>query len=378
MVKASKTKNSIPINRPMLGDEEIQAVTEVMKSGIISNKSGSGPHVLKFEKAFAQFIGVKYALAFNNGTSALHASLLAADVGPGDEVIVPSFTFVSTAEAVVLIGAKPVFVDINPKTYCLDPDAFKRGITRHTKAVIPVHLYGLPADMNSIIEIAEKNDIEVIEDAAQAHGAEYHGKKAGSLGDMACFSFYASKNMTTGEGGMVTSDDRKFIEKLHLIRVHGERKEYRSVTVGHNYRLPEIEGAIGYIQLSKLPKFLEKRRRNAKLLTEKLDAVKQLELPFEYSGSKHAWYVYTARLKGANSGKRNKLVKTLNRHRIGATVYYPIPIHKMPYYRENFGNFQLSITEKASRQVFSLPVHPGVKDEEIDYIAKTITRTINK
>ncbi len=378
LVRGSKITKTIPINMPLFSGEEVQAVTKVLKSGIVTNKSGSGPKVLQFERAFAHYVGVKYSLAFNNGTAALHASLLAADVGPEDEVIVPSFTFVATAECVALTGAKPVFVDIDPLSYCMDPESFRHAITGKTRAVIPVHLYGLPADMAVINEIAQKNELIVIEDAAQAHGAEYYGKKAGALGDMACFSFYASKNMTTGEGGMVTAVNRKFLEKLHLIRVHGESREYRSITIGHNYRLPEMEAAIGCVQLSKLPKFLEKRRKNAALLTEKLSDIKSLELPMAYEGRKHGWYVYTVRLKGANSGKRNKFVKHLNRRRVGAAVYYPVPIHKMPYYREQFDEFNLPNTEKASRQVFSLPVHPGIGEMEINHIAKTVEKALRK
>ena len=368
----------ISINKPIIGYEEIKAVTDVLSSGVLTDKSGSGPQVLRFEKAFARYIEGKYAVAFNNGTSALHASLLAADVGPRDEVIVPSFTFVATAESVALAGAKPVFVDVDPKTYCMELESLRQAITERTKAIIPVHLYGSTADMAPIMELARRHGITVIEDAAQAHGAEYHGKKAGILGDMACFSFYASKNMTTGEGGMVTTNNMAFMDRLHLIRVHGERNEYRSVMVGCNYRLPEIEAAIGLVQLSKLPGFLEKRRVNAAFLLERLAGLKGVELPVEGKGCKHSWYVFTIRLKGANSGKRDKVVKALHRRQVGAAVYYPIPIHRMLFYREQFGEFSLPETEKASRQVISLPVHPAVDEVALNHIARAVENTVVK
>ena len=378
MVGSSKITGMIPINKPIIGYEEIKAVTDVLSSGVLTDKSGSGPQVLRFEKAFARYIEAKYAVAFNNGTSALHASLLAADVGLGDEVIVPSFTFVATAESVALAGARLVFADIDPKTYCIDLESLRQAITERTKAIIPVHLYGLTVDMAPIMELARRHDITVIEDAAQAHGAEYHGKKAGVLGDMACFSFYASKNMTTGEGGMVTTNNMEFMDRLHSIRVHGERNEYRSVMIGHNYRLPEIEAAIGHVQLSKLPGFLEKRRKNAAFLLERLAGLKGVEFPVEGEGCKHSWYVFTIRLKGVNSGKRDKVVKALHRRQVGAAVYYPIPIHRMLFYREQFGEFSLPETEKASRQVISLPVHPAVDEVALNHIARAVENTVVK
>jgi len=366
----------IPINRPIIDEEEIQAVIKVLRSGILTEKSGHGPFASKFEKAFANYIGSKYAVSFNSGTSALHAALLAAGVGPKDEVIVPSFTFVATAEVVVLAGAKPIFVDIDPKTYCMKPEEVKHAISGRTKAIIPVHLYGHPCDMDPLIECAHEHGIIVIEDAAQAHGAEYKGKKSGALGDLACFSFYATKNMTTGEGGMITTNSEEFMEKVRLIRSHGEKEPYKSVMVGHNYRLPEIEAAIGLVQLGKLPKFLEARRKNAMFLMKELISVESLQMPVEYNGYKHSWYLFTVRLKGASSKIRNKMVRKLREEYVGAAVYYPIPIHKMPYYLELFGKVNLPETEEAAQQVISLPVHPAIREVELDHIVNAVKKVV--
>lgn len=356
----------------MFGREEIRAAVRVLRSGILTDRDGSGPQVLDFQNAFASYVGAKHAVATNSGTAALQASLLAAGVEAGDEVIVPSFTFVATAETIALTGARPVFVDIDPRTYNMDPKEVEEAITTKTRAIIPVHLYGLTADMDPIVEIARKNNIVVIEDAAQAHGAEYKGRKAGALGDLACFSFYGSKNITTGEGGMVTTDNRRYMETLRALRSHGEDRPNQSVMLGSNYRMPEIEAAIGLAQLSKLPIFLEARRRNAAILSEGLAGIKGLQLPHEPDGYTHSWNVFTLRLRGANAAKRNKMVSRLRERRVGAQVYYPRPIHLMPYYRRLYGRVRLARTETASRQVFSLPVHPALKDRELDLIVKAV------
>jgi len=366
-------QKTIPINRPQIDDQEIEAATKVLRSGILTGHPGRGPMVTKFENAFAEFADAKHAVAVNSGTAALHMALLAAGVTSGDQVIVPSFTFVATAEAVALVGARPVFVDIDSFTYNISSEKIEGAITKKTKAVIPVDLYGLSADMETIRGIAQNHDLMVIEDAAQAHGALYHGKPPGAFTDIACWSFYATKNMTTGEGGMVTTNKDELVEKLRSIRVHGERESYKSSLLGHNYRMPEIEAAIGYVQLQKLPKFVEKRRRNAKLLTEKFSEIKELRLPTEPQGYKHGWYLYSVRLLAANAAMRNRIIEKLKRQGVGAEVYYRTPIHLMPYYRK-FGEYSLPETERAAEQVFSLPVHPSVTLEDIDYIVKSVKK----
>jgi dTDP-4-amino-4,6-dideoxygalactose transaminase len=361
----------IPINAPQIGKEEIEAVVKVLKSGILTHGLGAGPMVTKFEKEFTNFVKTKHSIAVNSGTAALHTAIVAADIKLGDEVILPSFTFVATAEVVVIAGAKPVFVDIDPETYNIFPEKIEKAITKKTKAIIPVDLYGLPSDMQPIREIADKHGLVIIEDAAQAHGAIYKGKPAGAFADAACWSFYASKNMTTGEGGMITTNNNELAEKLRFIRNHGEKEKYKSLMLGYNYRMPEIQAAIGCVQLKKLPKFLAKRSENAKRLTEKLKKAKKLQLPKEPKGYKHSWYLYTVRMKGAKKEERDKIVKELKREGIGAEVYYMHPVHLLPHYRK-FGKYPLPETEKAAHQVFSLPIHPGVAGEQIHFISKTV------
>lgn len=372
-------RSLLRINQPCIGKEEIEAVTEVLKDGLLTDKSGAGPQVLQFERAFSKYTGAKYAIAVNSGTAALHASLMASNIGQGDEVLVPSFTFPATAGAVLLVGAKPIFIDIDPKTYCMRVDLIESKISNRTSAIIPVHLYGLPADMSPIIKVARQSGLTVIEDAAQALGAEYQNKKIGNIGDASCFSFYGVKNITTGEGGMVTTNEAEFAEKIRRIRVHGEERPYWVSTLRHNYRMPEIAASIGTIQLKKLPTFLEKRRKNAEHLTKKLQDTKKLDLTLEPEGSKHAWHLYTVRMRGANAGKRNRVVSKLRSKNIGADVYYETPVHLLPLYRKySSQKVDLQETEKASRQVFSLPIHPMVKEEHIEEIAKNLERILTK
>jgi perosamine synthetase len=365
----------IPINAPQIGEEEIEAVVKVLKSGILTHGLGAGPMVKRFEGEFARFMGAKHAVAVNSGTAALHMAIAAADIKRGDEVILPSFTFVATAESVAMAGAKPVFVDIDPETYTVSPEEVEKAVSEKTKAIIAVDLYGAPADMKPLREIADKNGLKLIEDAAQAHGAVYEDKPVGAYADMACWSFYASKNMTTGEGGMITTNSDELAERLRLIRCHGERQKYMSTTIGHNYRMPEVEAAIGLVQLKKLPGFLARRRENAERLTAKLCGTEKLQLPKERPNCRNSWYLYTVRLKNASRQKRDALVEQLKGKGVGAEVYYPWPIHLMPPYRR-CKRFTLTETEKASEQVFSLPIHPGVKAEQIDFIAETVLSLI--
>ena len=371
-------RDLIRINEPFIGKEEIDAVTDVLKSGFLTEKTGASPRVLEFERDFSSFVGSKYAIAVCSGTAALHAALLAAGVKMGDEVIVPSFTFSATANTVLLAGAKPVFADIDGETYNIKPENIEAALSRKTKAIIPVHLYGYPAEMHAISKIARQHDLTLIEDAAQAHGAVYKSRHVGTLGDMACFSFYAAKNMTTGEGGMITTNDDDFAEALRMIRAHGEAGPYRVVRLGHNYRMPEINAAIGNAQLKKLPNFIELRKKNAETLTEKLSTFGKLALPKEREDCKHAWYLYTVRLIGANAARRNRVVEKLRAKNIGATVYYETPVHLLPFYRESYGYGRgtLSETERAARQVFSLPVHPKVTTEDLEYMADILTKVI--
>jgi len=361
----------IQINAPQIGEQEIKAVVEVLKSGVLTHGLGAGPKVTEFENAYAKSVKAKHAIAMNSGTAALHSALAAAGVKAGDEVILPSFTFVATAEVVVFVGAKPVFVDINPETYTVSPEAIEKAVTKRTKAIIPVDLYGMPADMQPVREIADKHGLKIIEDAAQAHGALYRGKPAGAYADAACWSFYGSKNMTTGEGGMLTTNSDEIAEAPRYIRSHGEKEKYTSLILGHNYHMPEIAAAIGIVQLKKLPKFVAKRRENAENMSRILGKAEGLQLPKEPKGFQCSYYLYTARLKNAKREKRDSFVEKLKKKEIGAFVCYANPIHLMSYYQK-FGKRKLPHTEKAAEQVFSLPVHPGVTTKQISFIGETV------
>jgi perosamine synthetase len=362
----------IPINLPKIGEEEIEAVVKVMRSGPLTNALGAGPQVTQFEKNFAEFAGVKHAVAMNTGTAALHSATVAAGVKQGDEVILPSFTFVATAEAVVMAGGKPVFTDIDPETYNISPKEIKRNITKETKAIVPVDLYGFSADFKPIREIAAKYDLMIAEDAAQAHGATYEGKPTGVFADAACWSLYASKNITTGEGGVVTTDSDEVDETLRLIRTHGEKAKYASLMLGYNYRMSEIQAAIGIVQLAKLPDFVARRRANAQRLTKILAKTERLQLPKETIDQRHSWYLYTVRLKDGDEIERDRILEELKKKGIGAVAYYVHPVHTMPYYRESYGERKLPETEKAAKQVFSLPIHPDVTEEQVEYIGKSL------
>ncbi len=366
----------IPINRPLIDQKEVEAVAKVLKSGMLTSRTESGSMVGTFEKAFAKYVKSKHAFAVNSGTAALYLSLLASEVEHQSEVIVPSFTFVATAETIVLAGAKPVFVDISLDTYNIDLEEIEKAVSKNTKAIMPVDLFGLPADMKPIKEIAEEHNLVIIEDAAQAHGAQYAGKPAGSFADLACWSYYASKNMTTGEGGMITTNNYEYAEKLPYMRSHGEREEYVSSMIGGNFRMPEMEAAVGYVQLKKLPRFLKRRERNAEKLAAKLQNIKGLQLPIVPKDYKHSWYLFTVRLKNADGKKRDKIVGELTKLGVGAAVYYRVPIHLMPFYRI-FSKRRLPNTEKAAEQVFSLPVHPAVTLEQIDYVAASLRKVLH-
>jgi len=364
----------LPINKPLLGVEEKEAVLKVIESGIMTNSSPEGgPNVRAFESELARYLNAKHIVGGNSGTAALYMALLASGIKPGDEVVMPSFTFAATAGAAVLAGAKPVFVDIDLSSYNMMPEAFKKAITKRTKVVIPVDLYGLPAEMDEIGKIAEEHGITVIEDACQALGSSYKGRMAGTLGDMGCLSFYSTKVMTTGEGGAIITNDDALAEKLGRIRTHGQVKGNDSVILGGNFRMPEMEAAIGRVQLKKLPGFLAARARNANALRERLDGV-GLVLPEVPKYSKHNWYLFTVRCKMAE--ERERLMSSLLGVGIGATVYYPTPVHRIPLYAGlGYAKVKLPASEKAAKTVLSLPINPAVTEEDLDRMAGLIKKT---
>ncbi len=352
----------IPIAKPQLDDAEVKAVSDVLRSGIIAE----GQRVAQFEQEFAEYAGTEYAVAVNSGTAALHAALLAHGIGKGDEVITSSFSFIATANSILFTGAKPVFADIEADTFNLDPKLIKEKITPATKAIMPVHLYGQPADMDLMTDMAEDHDLILIEDACQAHGATYSGKKVGSFGTGA-FSFYPTKNMTTSEGGMITTNKKDVADKARMIRSHGSKQRYLHEILGYNLRMTDISAAIGLTQLKKLSEYTSKRQHNAKLFTENLRDINEIQCPTIRERCNHVFHQYTIRTKN-----RDSLAEHLKNKGIGTGIYYPIPIHKQPYYKDLGYSDNLLVTEKASREVLSLPVHPGVTDEDITTISNTI------
>jgi len=361
----------IKIAQPNIQKEERQAVVNVLKSEMITQ----GPVVQEFEKAFASFCGTKYAIAVNNGTAALHVALYAAGIKKGDEVITTPFTFAATANSIIMQGAKPVFVDIQPDDFNINPVQIEEKITSNTKAILPIDLYGQMYDVESVKKIAQKHNLKIIEDACQAHGAEYKQKKAGSFGDMGCFSFYATKNMTTGEGGMVVTDDEKKAELAKRFRHHGqsEQTRYQYFDLGYNYRMTDIAAAIGIQQLKKIDGFNKKRILNAQLLTEGLREINGLITPTVNNNNKHVFHQYTIKVAKEFKISRDELQQYLKGKGIGSSVFYPKPLHLHPYYGDlGYKNGDFPISEKLSQEVLSLPVHPLLSKNDIKLIIKTI------
>ena len=356
---------NIPINIPDIDEQEIREVTSVLSEKALTSASfEGGKRVRQFEDLLSNFVKSKFAVAVNSGTSALQASLYALDIKPNAEVLIPSFTFVATANSVKSIGAKPVFVDILKDNFTMDPDDMKKKITKRTKAIIPVHLYGHVAYMKEIMEIAKKHQLEIIEDASQSLGSKFKGKHSGTFSRLGCFSMYAAKVMTAGEGGAIVTDDKKLFEKLKQIRNHGLSKHHITSKFGLNLRLPEINAAIAKIQMKKSPTFLRQRKKNAQILTEFLQN-HDIILPKERKNEVMNWYLYTVTLK-----QRDKIMNKLNSTGIGAAVYYNPPIHQTPYYKTKK---TLTATEWASRHVISLPIHPKVKKSDLLKIKKVLS-----
>lgn len=362
---------NIPVAKPIISHEEVAAVSEVLLSGMIA----SGPKVTAFEREFAGLCRSSHAVAVSNGTTALHAALLAAGIGPGDEVIVPAFTFFATASSVSMCGAKPVFCDIDEKTFNIDPSAIGNLVTGRTKAVIGVHLFGQPFDVDAVKETCSAKNLTLIEDAAQAHGALYHGEPVGGLGDYACFSFYATKNLITGEGGMVTTNNKAAMERLRIIINHGQSEKYLHTRLGYNYRLTDIAAAIGLVQLKKLEKFNSRRRKNAQYLSSNIKH-KGLITPFVADGIQHVFHQYVLRITGEFPMKRQEFMDYLKGKGVGSAIHYPIPLHQQPYYGSSEGDDPCPVATKAAAEVLSLPVHPALDGRELAYICDTINRVI--
>ena len=355
----------IPIARPIVGEEEVTAVADVMRSGMLAQ----GSVVTEFESRFADYCSVSHAVGVNSGTAALHAALLAAGVGPGDSVIVPAFTFFATASSVSMCGATPLFADVDPETFNIDPESVENLIRPDTRAVIGVHLFGQPFDVAAVRALCDDRDLVLIEDAAQAHGAEYRGKRVGGLADLACFSFYPTKNMTTSEGGMVTTDDDTLAERVRLLINHGQSKKYLHSAVGYNYRMTNIAAAIGLVQLDRVEGFNERRIHNARYLDRHL-AGTGLVTPHVAPGVRHVYHQYVVRLPAGYPLTRDAFMSALDDKGIGTAVHYPIPVNRQPVYENEHASCPVSDDLAAS--VVSLPVHPSVTDEELAYICDVV------
>tara|TARA_Y100000294_G_scaffold126480_1_gene117929 strand:+ start:557 stop:1654 length:1098 start_codon:yes stop_codon:yes gene_type:complete len=356
----------IPIAKPFIGNEETEAVNKVLKSGIIAQ----GSRVANLEEKFAQLCSTKYAVAVNSGTAALHASLKAAGVGQGDEVITTPFTFIATANTILMQNAKPIFTDVMEDTFNINPKEIKDKVTGKTKAIVAVDLYGHLCDYDEINKI-RKNKIPVIEDACQAVNAEHKGKKAGSFGDMAAFSFYATKNITCGEGGMVTTDNKDYAENIKLFRQHGRSKmsAYEYVNLGYNYRMTDISAAILLEQIKKIELITEKRIENAAYLSEGLGRIKGIKIPIVKKDFKHVFNQYTIKIEDNFKLERDDLIVHLNKKGVSSAVYYPKPLHLCEHFRKlGYKEGDFPVAEKLSRQVLSLPVHPHVTKEQMDLI----------
>lgn len=350
----------IPAAKPIIGDEERAAVDAVLASGMLAQ----GAEVATFEQEFSDvLLDGRAVVAVNSGTAGQHLGLLASGVGPGDEVIVPSFTFAATANSVALTGATPVFADIEPNHFCLDPADVASRITERTVGIMPVHLYGHPADMTGFEELAAKHGLALYEDAAQAHGASLGGRKVGTFGRFAMFSLYPTKNMTSGEGGMVSTGDAGVERMLRLLRNQGMEKQYENEVVGFNARMTNIHAAIGRVQLTKVLGWTEARRRNAAFLDAELEGV---VTPQVAAGAEHVYHQYTIRVPEDRDGFATALRE---QYRIGSGVYYPIPNHRLP----SFGlEIDLPETERAAREVLSLPVHPSLSEGDLERVVAAV------
>jgi dTDP-4-amino-4,6-dideoxygalactose transaminase len=348
-----------------LQKEILAAIQEVIEAGAFAG----GPFVTRFEEDFAAYCQTHFAVGVGSGTEALWLSLLAFGIGPGDEVITVPNTFMATAEAISFCGAKPVFIDIDERTYTLDPDLFERAITARTKAVIPVHLFGQMADMDPIMEIARKHQLRVIEDACQAHGAEYKGRRAGSIGDAGCFSFYPGKNLgALGEAGAVVTNDCALQERIRMLRDHGQEAKYRHSYIGWNARMDGIQGAVLRVKLGTLDRGNTARRTHARLYGEYLGGREDLITPKEAKYGLHVYHVYAVRVKG-----RDQLLRTLAERGVSCGIHYPIPIHLQEAYRSlglKRGSFP--VTERCAEEFLSLPMFPELTTEQIETVAREI------
>ena len=368
----NELRRTISIAKPVLGREEVEAVRKVFESGVLVQ----GERIRLFEKEFAEYIGVEHAVAVANGTLALDVALKALKLGPGDEVVTSAFSFIASSNCVLFQEAKPVFADIDPRSFDIDPSDVAEKITAKTKAIIPVHLFGQPAEMNALKEIAEDHGLALVEDAAQAHGAEYKGQKVGGLGNVGCFSFYATKNMTTGEGGIITTNNSELARKVRLLINHGDTGKYHHVILGYNYRMSEASAAVGSVQLKKLDELNERRRENASVITRGIEKISGLTPPYTKDYVRHVFCQYVIRVEEDYPMDRDKLVAYLRRRGVGVVVHYPTPIYRQPFYKElGYGEAVCPMAEDTCKRILSLPVHPSVTRKDIKCMLNVLKST---
>ena len=367
----------IPYGRQIIDDDDIQAVVDVLKSDYLT----TGPKIAEFEQSVSDYVGAKYAVAVSNGTAALHAACFAAGIGEGDEVITTPITFAASANCVLYCGGKPVFADIDPQTYNIDAEDIKRKITARTKAVIPVHLAGQPCDMDAIHKIAEEYHLMVIEDGAHALGSVYKGKKIGALSDMTTFSFHPVKPITTGEGGMVVTDDEELYQRLVLFRSHGITRDaslltedggpwfYQQLELGYNYRITDIQCALGCSQMKKLQRFIGRRRELAARYDEALKDCPHLLLPYQLPQTESGYHLYIIQVTDCD---RRQVFEELRAKGVGVNVHY-IPVYYHPYYREHgYGDVCCPHAEQLYQRMMSIPLHAGMTDAQQDYVIQCI------
>jgi len=357
----------IPIAKPSVGEDEAIAAAKIIRSGMLA----SGQEVTKFENAFSRFIGSNHSIATNSGTAALHAAFLAAGISAGDEVIIPAFTFIATATSVSMCSATPVIADVDGTFCCLDPESVMEQITPKTRAIIPVHLFGQPCDLDPLCQICEDHGLTLIEDCAQAHGARYYGTSVGTMGKAGCFSFYPTKNMTTGEGGMVTTDDDQYAEHVRHLINHGQTSKYCHTEIGFNYRLTNIGAAIGRVQLKKLPELNQIRQENAAFYQKHITR-EGIICPTIRPGCEHVFHQYAIRVLPECDLSRDHLIQALSRAGIGTAIHYPTPVHKQPVYLGKIRGSEAPVSTRLSSEILSIPVWPGLTTKELSYICQTI------
>ncbi len=378
----------IPIAKPIVDREEIEAVERVLESGMLAE----GKVSRELEEKFAKFVGTKYATVTTNGTTALFTALEAIGVQPGDEVITTPFTFIASANTIAQVGAIPVFADVDPETYNIDPEKIESAITKKTRAIMPVHIFGNPCDMTRIMEIAEKHDLYVIEDACQAHGATIDGRHVGSIGHVAAFSFYATKNMMTGEGGMITTDDEEIVEAARSIKNHGRGAKggYSHFRIGYNFRMMDLVSAIGLVQLKRLPEIVKRQREHAARFDEAFSDLKELRPQRVIEGAESAYHVYAPRLY-SDTISRDEMIEFLKAHGVGARSVYATPCHKQGTYLNihqwrwakfvrypDYSKMSFPVAEEIGRRHFQVPSHAQVTDDQVEIIIETVRQALSK